>query len=115
MTPFIQTKTTEKGQRGNCLATCLGCLLDLPVSRIPEFEEMGRNEWRTSLNEWLNSIGYKMESVVTAPVGFAIAVGWRKDKVLHAVIVKDGEFFHDPNPSGEFFTKHRNYWQLTSL
>jgi hypothetical protein len=115
MKRYLQTKTTENGDRGNCLATSLGCLLEIPVSRIPAFEEMDRSAWRPALTAWLREQGYTLTTLNEAPQGFAIGVGWRADGVLHAFIVNDGEFYHDPNPASNFVESVRNYWQLIPL
>ncbi|MFK5951036.1 MAG: hypothetical protein QM500_19965 [Methylococcales bacterium] len=115
MTPYKQIKTSQNGERGNCLATSLACILDTPVDNVPQFEEMERNEWKPALLKWLNSKGFSLQVHNNPPDGYAIAVGWCNDGVLHAVIVKDGEFYHDPNPSNEFVNKIRNYWALTKI
>lgn len=115
MTPYKQTKTTENGQNGNCLATSIGCLLNIPIFEIPEFEEMEKEKWKTSLVIWLQEKGFKIESSTNAPNGFSIAIGWRFDGILHAVIVKDGAFFHDPNPCNKFVEKIRNYLLITKI
>lgn len=115
MTPYKQTKTTQNGDRGNCLATSFACLFDTPIEEIPEFEEMQRTEWKPALFEWLGAKGFTLRSGQIAPEGYAIAVGWNDDGVLHAVIVKDGTFYHDPNPSNGFLVKIRDYWTLKPL
>lgn len=112
MTPYQQTKTTENGERGNCLATSIGCLLDIDPVTIPAFEEMSKDAWRQALFDFLSAQGKRIITTEQAPEGFAIAVGWREDGVLHAVIVNNGVFYHDPNPTGHFVNTIRNYWQL---
>ena len=115
MTPYKQTKTTQNGERGNCLATCLGCLLDIPVSQVPSFEEMDKDKWAKELVSWLAGKGLAIRAVMEAPPGYAIAIGYHKCGILHAVIVRDGEFFHDPNPSNEFVETVRNYWIIEPI
>lgn len=112
MTPYQQTKTTENGERGNCLATSVGCLLDIDPATIPAFEEMHKSAWRQALVDFLSAQGKKIITTEQAPHGLAIAVGWRKDGVLHAVIVNNGDFYHDPNPTGNFVETIRNYWKI---
>lgn len=76
---------------------------------------MGKDEWRPALEDWLSSKELALTSHSYPPLGFAIAVGWRDDNVLHAVIVKDGDFYHDPNPSGQFVRNIRNYWTVSKV
>ena len=113
MTPLKQTKMLINGEKGNCLATALASLLDLPVNEIPQFEEMDRSEWKGKLVAWLNSRGLTINSTVHPPKSYAIAIGWHASGMLHAIIVKDGRFFHDPHPSNDFLYKVRNYWEIS--
>lgn len=110
-----QTKVYSDTVNGNCLATSLACLLDINISDVPEFEEMARHDWKRCLKEWLCSLGLAIYTTQDAPKGFAIAVGWSPRGVLHAVVVKDGAFYHDPSTKNEFLVKIRDYWFMTPV
>lgn len=106
-----QTKTHSENQRGNCFATCLAMLLDMELADIPEFEEMkGVGQWGQELIIWTQSKGIKFSRQQNPPAGYAIAKGMSARGIRHAVIVKDGEFLHDPHPSGEFLDSIEAYW-----
>jgi hypothetical protein len=122
MKPVMQTKFTDPEQtvHGNCQAACVASLLDLPLSAVPAFEDMG-DEWFGVLYEFLRKHGYDYAGTkYTGPShnqfwwefllesspgidGYFI-VGGKSPRAWvtrgHAVIYKDGVLVHDPHPSG---------------
>lgn len=101
------TKFRSKGERGNCLAATLASILDLEISEVPQFEEMAKEIWRHSLHEWSSSIGVRIEFTKSIPNGFCIGIGRHKTGDLHAVILKDGCFYFDPNGTGQYYNEHK--------
>jgi len=115
---MIETRTTKKesnGEKGNCLAASLSSVLEMPLSLIPEFEDMHPSEWRNNLLNWAHSIGYKISFTTLKPSGYAIGVGVHPFGGLHAVVLFNGEFCFDPNSKELFYDEHRYYIQITQL
>ena len=102
MTPLTQTKLHIDSRNGNCLATALASILEISVSRVPEFENMG-DDWFVEMLKWLESIGLDLvqwQHEVVLP-GYYLVMGTspRDEKINHQVIYKNGELVHDPHPS----------------
>ena len=112
MTPIKQTKLHSESQRGNCFAAAIASVLDMPLHAIPKFEECKKEgEWQKVLFDWLYLIGWDVEiDYKKAPKGFSIAGGTSIRGIKHAVVVKDGEFIHDPHPSNDFIETVDEYW-----
>lgn len=115
MTPQKQTVETDfvTGRQGNCLATCVACMLDLPVSQVPNFIESGRTF--KLLGEFLAERGYEFKGFWYYPPvdwatkfrgvdGFAIIGGPSPRPYVnaHAVLYKNGLPFFDPHPDDTF-------------
>lgn len=107
MNYLTTTKFASKGEKGNCLAAALASTLGIPISDVPEFEEMEPKIWKDSLHEWSRKIGVDIIFTKTIPKGFCIGIGRHSNGFLHAVILKDGAFHFDTNGSGEFYAEHR--------
>ena len=96
------------GDEGNCMSACLAMMLDIPLSSVPNFFDMGDTErqWWNALREWLAE--YNVGIVTTdlkgallhATKGYLIVGGSTERGLEHAVIYKDGELWHDPHPKG---------------
>ena len=97
-----QTKLHTKKQSGNCLAASLASVLELPLSKIPEFENMGK-KWFSKLTKWLETLGlYPViwrEEVVLPGYYFVIGQSPRDKKITHQVVYFNGKMIHDPHPS----------------
>ena len=108
-----QTKLHSETQKGNCLAAALASLFELPLNKIPEFEEMG-DSWSCNFITWLYTMGYEHTCIYDglAPKGYALASGISDRGVNHMVIVKDGVFVHDPHPSNTFIKSIDAYWVI---
>ena len=108
MIPIDQTKLHSSNQNGNCLAASLASILELPLSNIPEFENMGK-EWWPKMVRWLESIGFYLirwdEEVVLPGYYLVMGVSPRFKNLNHQVIYKNGELVHDPHPSRAGVTK----------
>ncbi len=107
MTPVLTTKSTLRGEKGNCLAATLASILDLNINDIPQFEEMCKATWKNALQNWSANIGIVITFTHDIPDGFSIGIGKHKSGELHAVILNDGKFHFDPNGTNLFYEEHR--------
>ena len=92
-------------QTDNCLAISLSHLLNIPVDSIPEFQLMARHQWKQGLQQWLNTLGLSALFSKDIRAGQAIGVGRRHCGTQHAIVVKDGQPYFDPDPSNDFYTQ----------
>ncbi len=93
----------------NCFAACISMLTGIPFDELKvnwEAEKVYRDQdLNNRMNALLRERGWRIVKLWRAiPAGFAIGSGPspRGKDIAHSVIVKDGEFFHDPHPSGLF-------------
>lgn len=103
MKPVEQTKVhaPHEGINGNCFASCLASMMELPIEAIPQFEEyMGDPVVWSMATNWLRYYGLKVTRHTTPPQGFSIATGpsprWSEH---HCCIVHNGKMVHDPHPA----------------
>ena len=92
----------------DCFRTCLASLLDLEPSQVPDFygsQYVNKESAWSRLCDWLISefqinANYRTDR---PPKYWSIAVGTSNIDGLtkHSVLVCDGEFAHDPWPSGD--------------
>lgn len=98
-------------QRPNgCWAACISTLTGIPLDEFPLVPDDARDEawWdehgtrlRNDITAVLRKHGWRKESTWTdVPRGFAMAYGMSPRGYQHAVVVKDGELWHDPHPEG---------------
>ncbi len=114
MTPQKQTiGGLDEDRQGNCMATCVACILDIPVSQVPNFIESGRTF--DMLSEFLDQRGYKFSGFWYNPPaewankfkgvdGYAIIGGPspRPYVSAHAVVYKNGRPYWDPHTDNTF-------------
>lgn len=115
MTPQKQTVETDfvSGRQGNCLATCVASMLDIPVSQVPNFIES--EDMFGLLGKFLAERGYEFKGFWYYPPpdwanqfrgvdGYAIIGGPSPRPYVHAhaVIYKNGLPFFDPHPDDKF-------------
>ena len=101
--PLDQTKLHTEEQNGNCLATAFASLLEIPISDVPEFEDMG-TEWFVVMKKWLESIGFDLiewrEEEPKYLMGYYMVAGKSpRGDFDHQVIHRAGKLAHDPHPS----------------
>lgn len=104
---------TVLGPKGNCFSACIAMLLGLPISEVPNFcEAPGFDEdpgvaFMKMAHAWLSARGWG-HITMDAPgmvfkrhysKGYVMAAGMTERGMLHSVIYKDGELWHDPHPS----------------
>jgi len=125
MTPQRQTiGGLDESRQGNCMATCVACILDMPVSRVPNFIESGRTF--EMLEEFLDKRGYKFHGFwYNPPVdwgqrfkgvdGYTIVGGPspRPYVSAHAVIYKNGKPFWDPHEDDTFTLGIKRIYLIT--
>lgn len=102
MIPVEQTKLHSENQNGNCLAASLSSILEISLSDVPEFENMGE-EWWPKMMRWLESLGLYMiqwrEEVVLPGYYLVMGVSPRNKSINHQVVFRNGKLVHDPHPS----------------
>lgn len=111
---LVQTIThDEPGDRlGNCVAACVAAFLDVSLSDVPHFVEMGiyltRNKddkvgWWAMLLGYMAAHGYwptELESLRDADAGEVVFVAGRSVRGLpHQCLYRSGGLWFDPHPS----------------
>ena len=97
---------TEFGENGNCQSACLAMMLGLEITDIPNFTTSGQTdiERYKAMQDWLAERGFQLLTFETwtgifwPPRGFCIGGGKSPRGIEHAVILKDGQLWHDPQP-----------------
>lgn len=112
-----QDQTVHGEGTGNCLATCIACVLDVDVALVPNFCATWR-DWQEVMNEWLSEhFGLSILTVTWPPGDRLLAFPRGGDVILsgpsprfqcmHSVVGtvcrESGEpqMQHDPHPSRE--------------
>lgn len=114
MKRVVQTRT---GSDGNCLNACIASILELPLSKVPEFGD----DWIEDLNEFLTTKGlsYRRVPMYQKPSGYSTIEGVSPRGGLHACVAKDGELVWDPHPiedgTGQGLVEPRYYGLLESV
>ena len=115
--------------KGDCLKTCIGCLMNINPRKIPNFSV--KSAWYEDMGRWLMERGWGVvycENVEDLWGCTAIAVGLSprcdeedgskvgREKKLHCVIVdtSPGESYwvHDPHPSNAYLLDVRYFLVL---
>ncbi len=101
--PIDQNKLHTDKQKGNCFAASLASILEIPINKVPEFEDMNPDEWWFNFIDWLKTKGFTIihwDKEVELP-GYYLVMGTspRNPKINHQVIFKGGKMVHDPHPS----------------
>ena len=109
MIPVDQTKFGPV--EGNCFSACVASILEIPLDDVPQFMA---GDWWANFSAWCAARNVVprywpckawCESTdapfLGVPTGHSIMTGEspRHPGVLHAVVARDGEMVHDPNPS----------------
>jgi hypothetical protein len=108
-----------------CWVACIAGLTDVAheelASLIPRLDDgsfdgsMG-TEYHNAVNSLLRSRGWRLERLgPDAPKGYAIGSGKSPRGLYHAVIVKDGQLWHDPHPSRAGVVELEAFEVLTPL
>ena len=117
--PIDQTKlhNPENGINGNCMAASFASILELPLSEVPEFENMGKNKWFQEVKDWLEKIGFTLlewQGETWLP-GYYLAMGISERGVKHQVVFKGDVLAHDPHPSRAGIKKVDEVWALLPI
>lgn len=91
------------------MSACLAMMLGMEITDVPNFTSMNLTDQERydAMQEWLATVGYqiltfdKWKGSLWPPRGYYIAGGMTSRGFLHAVIMKEGELFHDPHPDRE--------------
>jgi hypothetical protein len=124
---------------GDCLRTCVACLLDLPVESVPHFVDAqvnGGSDWRLEMFAWLEPMGLSVVEIdlsSTGPAAYGEAWLWidrggrciisgisprsidEANPTYHAVIGEGGEITHDPHPSRGGLAGSADQWKYMFL
>lgn len=94
-------------EKGDCWRACVASILELPLEDAWD-GPAGSNGWYSAFNQWLARYGLGCVCVKATPdAGITRLLGYHiletKSKTpgdggTHAVVVKNGEVVHDPNP-----------------
>lgn len=119
MKPIDQTKLhdPENGVNGNCMPASFASILEIPLSEVPEFEDMGKDDWFPALTKWLEGLGFMLvqwQSETCLP-GYCLASGISERGVNHQVVFKGGVLAHDPHPSRAGIKKVDEVWALLPI
>lgn len=125
--------TTARGPRlkkvwqkpNGCWAACLATLTGIPLDAFPDLPTEAKTDawWdehgtalRNQVTQILRAHGWRKESTwKDIPAGYALAYGTSHRGQAHAVIVKDGELWHDPHPQGAGVTDIEQYEILVRI
>lgn len=118
MRKIIQDKFVKKNEageiieRGNCFASCIACIMDIPLNQVPNVEELffidGGYWWEVMLT-WLTAKGWELTGVnmdyinsVSIPNGDYYLVTGKSPRgdFNHICIYQHGRLFHDTHPDG---------------
>lgn len=105
---MIRLHQTQFGKpRGNCFATCLACILEIPLDDVPNFCE--HDNWRDETDKWLEPYGLFYQDIVligdardelTQYWGYHVISGDGPRGLRHSVVGYRGKMVHDPHPDG---------------
>lgn len=104
MTPVFQDKFMHEGERGNCVQASLASFLDLPLEKVPAFQDMPRDEWKQSLMLWVSTQGYYFyqQREVPTDVDYYLGIYDTGKGYAHCVVCSQGEIVHDPFLTEEY-------------
>lgn len=105
MIPVYQTRT---GATGNCFAACIASIFEIPLSKVPDFED---HRYLIQLAEFLLPrdmmyIQVKPEDAI-AKLMFKFGKCWHTIEGIstrggpHAVVGLNGKIFFDPHPGAK--------------
>lgn len=107
----------ENGVWGDCMRTAFACLLDLPPSSVPHFNDGGPgvDEFNERVDAWLRPLnktifnipysGSSLQDVLTSfgavnPDRYYFVSGCSPRGVDHIAIALNEDLIHDPHPDG---------------
>lgn len=109
------------------MATAIACILDLEISDVPDFEEMGKF-WSWKLMKWLKSIGYYIEAqnikkwvdgnrtIFDLPKDLCLVSGDSpRGDFKHMVIFENHLMIHDPHPSNAGIKSFDDFWIIRKI
>lgn len=104
-TKLIQTRLKTDTQRGNCLATAIGCIMGLndpeEVLQVQELYHRDDVLWIDELRNWLDEKGwdyYHIEGHLFNNELYLVGGNTVRD-ILHVCVYQNGKLYHDPHPS----------------
>lgn len=107
----------DPNRKGNCVAACVASLFGQSIDLVPHFIEFGiaygdsddvhavssGNNWWAMMLGYLAARGYwpvEIDGITDADTDeFLLVAGMSPRGVLHQVIYRGGQLWHDPHPS----------------
>lgn len=91
---------------GNCFPTVIACFLDLnsPEDVIQIQEKYQESDWNIQLQDWLINKGWLWEKIdghLYDDSFYTVTGKVSRSNANHICIYRNGELYHDPNPSNE--------------
>ena len=101
---MIPVRNIHYEKRGTCFRACLASILEIDIELMPKFEKFWIL-WLLILYFWLNRNGYSFMGIgkpdeifsFSGIDNYLIAFGISYRNTKHAVIYRNGEFYHDPH------------------
>lgn len=122
MLKLTQTRfKNESGERDNCLATAIACILDLNSAedalQVQEFYTDNPDDptWELILDHWLKERGWEIALLAGHLIGggpYLVTGTTHRDNDLHVCIYEDGELLWDPHPDNTGIVKEIQYEYL---
>jgi hypothetical protein len=127
--PVYQHMTVANDGHGDCFNACVASIMELPRRDVAQvFPNFGGDYW-AEWRRWGEPLGLEINFRPLGdapPKGFAIATGKggrlypeghprEGQEIMHAVVVFNGEFVHDPFPGGKGIDRPRYYWTIDPL
>lgn len=104
---MIKHQQAVFGERGNCFATCIASILELPLDVVPNFCDA--DDWFGATNLWLRErrLFYFELAIprgstaieLCAEFGYHLIHGPAARGFLHTCVGYGGKIVHDPHPS----------------
>lgn len=108
-------------REGNCLAACVATWFGRGIDQVPHFVEYASdrpNAWWDLLVGYMSGAGYWPFELADPddanPGEIVFVMGMTPRGVLHQVLYRDGQLWHDPHPSKSGVTDVREViaWRL---
>ncbi len=119
MKPWHQTKFGYPD--GNCFATCVACLLEIPVPEVPNFCGGSNPAWLDDAREFVaNRSNFSLLMILGSPTMEVVAAELECYSIVggpsprgsfdHSVIFLGSRMVHDPHPDGTGIAGVPNDW-----
>lgn len=105
---------------GNCFATCIAAVLEIPQEDTPNF--VAADNWFLEVNKFLEPYGYSLiildadhDNNYLYHSGYLIAAGQSSRGLRHCVVYHKGEPVLDPHPDNTFLENVDRWYLFAAL